>query len=147
MKKLTISVKWAPPGTKKWLTLFAVILLPESPKRVHKKFYALNCRLSISLGSSELWSIMFLNQKKDDVKLTTLEKSWVICTNGWRYYSNCRKISCDFSLNRRELIRSSLRPEFRSLWSARSEPTDTLFGDDLTNYVKKLTMIDKLKRN
>ena len=34
------------------------------------------------------------------------------------------KISHDLSLKRRELIKSSLKPEFRSLCSANNEPTE-----------------------
>ena len=50
-------------------------------------------------------------------------------------------------LKRRELIKSSLKPEFRSFCSAKSEPTDLLFGDKRTKYVKDLTVTNKLKRN
>ena len=49
------------------------------------------------------------------------------------------KVSFDLSLKRRELIKSSLKPEFRSLCSANNEPTELLFGDDLTKYVKDRT--------
>ena len=57
------------------------------------------------------------------------------------------KVSHDFSLKRRELIKSSLKPEFRYLCSANNEPTELLFGDDLTKHVKDLTMTNKLKRS
>ena len=57
------------------------------------------------------------------------------------------KLFCDLSLKRREQIRSSLEPEFRSLCSANHEPRELLFGDDLTKHVKDLTMTNKLKRN
>ena len=57
------------------------------------------------------------------------------------------KVSYDLSLRRRELIKSSLKPEFRSLCSANNEPTELLFGDDLTKHVKDLTMTNKLKRS
>ena len=57
------------------------------------------------------------------------------------------KVSFDLSLKRRELIKSSLKPEFRSLCSANNEPTELLFGDDLTKHVKDLTMTNKLKRS
>ena len=53
------------------------------------------------------------------------------------------KVSFDLSLKRRELIKSSLKPEFRSLGSANSEPTELLFGDDLTKHVKNLANSDK----
>ena len=43
------------------------------------------------------------------------------------------KVSYDLSLKRRELIKSSLKPEFRSLRSANYEPTELLFGEDLAN--------------
>ena len=56
------------------------------------------------------------------------------------------KVSYDLSLRRRELIKSSLKPEFRSLCSANNEPTELLFGDNLTKHVKDLTMTNKLKR-
>ena len=55
------------------------------------------------------------------------------------------KVSYDLSLKRRELIKSSLKPEFRSLCSANNEPTELLFADDLKKHVKDLTMINKLK--
>ena len=57
------------------------------------------------------------------------------------------KVSYDLSLKRRELIKSSLKPEFRSLCSANNEPTELLLGDDLTKHVKDLTMTNKLKRS
>ena len=53
------------------------------------------------------------------------------------------KVSFDLSLKRRELIKSSLKPEFRSLCSANNEPTELLFGDDLTKHVKNLANSDK----
>ena len=49
------------------------------------------------------------------------------------------KISYDLSLKRHELIKSFLKPEFRSSCSASNEPTELLFGDDLTKYVKDRT--------
>ena len=57
------------------------------------------------------------------------------------------KISYDLSLKRHELIKSFLKPEFRSSCSANNEPTELLFGDDLTKHVKDLTMANKLKRS
>ena len=57
------------------------------------------------------------------------------------------RVSYDFSLKRRELIKSSLKPEFRCLCSANNEPTELLFGDNLTKHVKDLTMKNKLKRS
>ena len=57
------------------------------------------------------------------------------------------KVLHDLSLKRRELIKSSLKAEFRSLCSANNEPTELLFGDDLTKHVKDLTMTNKLKRS
>ena len=52
-----------------------------------------------------------------------------------------------FPLKRRELIKSSLKPEFRSFCSANNEPTELSFGDDLTKHVKNLTMTNRLKRS
>ena len=52
-----------------------------------------------------------------------------------------------FPLKRRELIKSSLKPEFRSFCSATNEPTELSFGDDLTKHVKNLTMTNRLKRS
>ena len=57
------------------------------------------------------------------------------------------KVSHDLSLKRRELIKSSLKPEFRSLCSANNELTELLFGNDLTKHIKDLTMTNKLKRS
>ena len=57
------------------------------------------------------------------------------------------KVSHDLSLKRRELMKSSLKPEFRSLCSANDELTELLFGDDLTKHIKDLTMTNKLKRS
>ena len=61
------------------------------------------------------------------------------------------KVSYDLSLKRRKLMRSSLKPEFKSLCSANNEPTELLFGDDLTKHersnMKDLTMTNKLKRS
>ena len=47
-----------------------------------------------------------------------------------------RKISYNLSLKRRELIKSSLKPELKSFCSGNNEPTELLFGDDLTKHVK-----------
>ena len=57
------------------------------------------------------------------------------------------KVSYDLSLKRREIIKPSLKPEFRSKRSAYKEPTELFFGDDLTKHVKDLTMTNKLKRS
>ena len=57
------------------------------------------------------------------------------------------KLSYDLSLKRLELIKSSLKPECGSFCSANNEPTELLFGDDLTKHVEELTIINKLKRN
>ena len=46
------------------------------------------------------------------------------------------KISYDALLKRRELIKSSVKPEYRSLCSANNEPTELFFWKDLTKYVK-----------
>ena len=46
------------------------------------------------------------------------------------------KISHDLLLKRRELIKSSVKPEYRSLCSANNEPTELLFGKDLTKHLK-----------
>ena len=57
------------------------------------------------------------------------------------------KVSYDLLLRRHELINLSLKPEFRSLCSASNEPTELLYGNDLTKHVKDLTMSNKLKRS
>ena len=57
------------------------------------------------------------------------------------------KLSYDLSFKRLELINSSLKPEFGSFCSANNEPTELLFGDDLTKHVEELIMTNKLKRN
>ena len=57
------------------------------------------------------------------------------------------KVLYNLSLKRRELVKSSLKPEVRSLCSANNEPTELLFEDDLTKHVKDLTMTNKLKRS
>ena len=46
------------------------------------------------------------------------------------------KISYDLLLKRRELIKSSVKPEYRSLCSANNKPTELLLGKDLTKHVK-----------
>ena len=128
-----------------------------------------NCPLSIPLANSNLWRIMSSNQRKGDVKLVTPQKSLVKVVAGTlNIFTEIQKdkfeiqtiaqmvaditaivgkVSYDLSLKRRELIKSSLKPEFRSLCSANNEPTELLFGDDLTKHVKDLTMINKLKRS
>ena len=58
-----------------------------------------------------------------------------------------RKILYDLLLKRCELIKFSLKPEFRSLCSPYNEPTKLFFGNDLTKHVKDLKMTTKLKRN
>ena len=113
---------------------------------------------------------MSSNQKKGDVKLTTLQKSLIkVVAGALNIFTEVQnekfeiqtiaqmvaditaivgKVSYDLSLKRGELIKSSLKslkPEFRSLCSANNEPTDLLFADDLTKHVKDLTMTNKLK--
>ena len=56
------------------------------------------------------------------------------------------KLFYDFSLRRREFIKTSLKPECRSLYSATNDPTRLLFADDLSKHVKDLTIINRLKR-
>ena len=46
------------------------------------------------------------------------------------------KISHDPLLKRHEVIKSFVKPEYRSLCSADNEPTELLFGKDLTKHVK-----------
>ena len=57
-----------------------------------------------------------------------------------------RKVSYDLSLKRPELIKSSLKPEFRSC-PINNEPTELLFRDDLTKHGKDLKTTNKLKRS
>ena len=56
------------------------------------------------------------------------------------------KLFYDFSLRRRHFIKTSLKPEYRSLCSATNDPTRLLFADDLSKHVKDLTIINRLKR-
>ena len=56
------------------------------------------------------------------------------------------KLFYDFSLRRRDFIKTSLKPEYRSLCSATNDPTRLLFADDLSKHVKDLTIINRLKR-
>ena len=111
---------------------------------------------------------MSSNQRKGDVKLAILQKSLVKVVAGalnifftevqkekfeiqtiaqmvGNITAIARKVSYDLSLKRRELIKS-LKPEFRSLCSANNEPTELLFGPDLTKDVKDLTMTNRMKR-
>ena len=46
------------------------------------------------------------------------------------------KISYDLLLKRRELIKSSVKPEYRSLCSANNKPTELLLEKDLAKHVK-----------
>ena len=57
------------------------------------------------------------------------------------------KVPNNISLKWRELIKSSFKPEFRSLCSANNERTELLFGHNLTKHMKDLTMTNKLKRS
>ena len=112
---------------------------------------------------------MSFNQKKGDVKLAALQKSLVkVVAGALNIFTELQKdkfeiqtiaqmvahiteivgkVSYDLSLKRRELIKSSLKPEFRFLCSANNEATELFFGDDLTKHVKDLTMKNKLKRS
>ena len=112
---------------------------------------------------------MFSNQSNGDVKLATLQKSLVkVVAWALNIFTEVQKenfeiqtiaqivanitailekVSHDLSLKRRELIKSSLKPEFRSLCSANNEPTELLFGDNLIKHVKDLRMTNKLKRS
>ena len=135
---------------------------------IFDKLLLSNCPLSIPLVNSEVWRIMSSNHRKGDVRLATLQKSSVKVVEGalntltevqkekFKIQTIAQmiaditgvveKVSYDLSLKRRELIKSSLKPEFRSLCSANNEPTELLFGDNLTKHVKHLTMTNKLKR-
>ena len=112
---------------------------------------------------------MSSNQRKGDVKLATLQKSLVkVVAGALNIFTEVQKekfeiqtiaqmvaditaivgkVSYDLSLKRRELIKSSLKPQFRSLYSANNEPRELLFEDDLTKHVKDLTMTNRLKRS
>ena len=112
---------------------------------------------------------MSSNQRKGDAKVATLKKSLVkVVAGALNIFTEVQKekfeiqtiahmfaditaivgeLSYDLSLKRCELIKSSLKPEFRSLCSANNEPTELLLGDDLTKHVKDLTMTNKLKRS
>ena len=112
---------------------------------------------------------MSSNQRKGDVKLATLRKSLVkVVAGALNIFTEVQKekfeiqtiaqmvaditaivgkVSYDLSLKRRELIKSYLKPEFRSLCSANNEPTELLFEDDLTKHVTDLTMTNRLKRS
>ena len=112
---------------------------------------------------------MSSNQRKGDVELVTLQKSVVkVVAGALNIFHEVQKdkfeiqaiaqmvaditaivgkVSYDLSLKRREIMKSSLKPEFRSLCSANNEPTESLFKDDLTKYGKDLKMTNKLKRS
>ena len=113
---------------------------------------------------------MSSKQRKDDIKLTTLQKSLVkkIVAGALNIFTEIQKekfeiqtigqmaaditaivgkVSYDILLKRREQIKCSLNPEFRTLYSANNEPTELLFGNDLTKHVKDLAFRNKLKRS
>ena len=57
---------------------FASQISQATSKEIEKKFLLpSNCPLSIPLVKSELWRIMSSNQRKDDVKSATLQRSLV----------------------------------------------------------------------
>ena len=149
---------------------FASRTSQTTSKEIEKKILlSSNCPLSTPLVNSELWRIMSSSQRKGDVKLATLQKSLVkVVAGALNIFTEVQKekfkiqtivqmvaditaivgkVSYDLSLKRRELIKSSLKPEFRSLCSANKEPTELLFGNDLTKHVKDLTMTNRLKRS
>ena len=125
--------------------------------------------MSITLVTSELWIIRSSNQRKGDIKLATLQKLLVkvvaealnvlieVQKDKFEIETNAQtvaditpilgKVSYDLSLKRRELIKSFLKPEFRSFCSVSNEPTEFLFGDDLTKHAENLTMANKLNRS
>ena len=94
---------------------------------------------------------MSSNQKKRDVEFATLQKSLVKAVTGaLNIFHEVQKnkfeiqtieqivaditaivgkVSYDLSLKRRKLIKSSLKPEFRSLCSANHELTELLFEE------------------
>ena len=147
---------------------FASRISQTTSKEIEKKIL-LPSNLSIPLVNTELWRIMSSNQRKGEVKLATLQKSLVkdvaealnIFTEVQKekfeiqtmaqivadITATVGKVSYDPSLKRRELIKSSLKPELRSFCSANNEPTELLLGDDLTKHVKDLTMTNKLKKS
>ena len=57
------------------------------------------------------------------------------------------KVQYDLSFKKHELLKSSLKPQLRSVCSANNQPKELLSGDDLTKYVKDLIMTDKFKRS
>ena len=149
---------------------FASRISQTTSKEIEKKFLLpSDCPLSIPLVNSELWRIMSSNQRKGDAKLASLQNSLVkVVAGALNIFTEVQKekfeiqtiakmvaditaivgkVSYDLSLKRRELIKSSLKPEFRSLCSANNEPTELLFGDELTKHVKDLTMTNRLKRS
>ena len=108
-----------------------------------------NCPLSIPLVNSELWRIMSFYQRKCDIKLATLQKSSVKFVVGTlNIFTEVQKekfkvqvipqivaditaivgkISYDLSLKTRELMKSSLKVQFRSLRAANNDTTELLF--------------------
>ena len=112
---------------------------------------------------------MSSNQRKDDVKLATLQKSLVkVVAGALNIFSGVQKgkfeiqtiaqmvaditvivgkVSYDISLKRRKLIKSSLKAEFRPFYLVNKEPRELLLGDDLTKHVTDLIMPYKLKRS
>ena len=147
---------------------FASRISQTTSKEIEKKIL-LPSNLSIPLVNTELWRIMSSNQRKGELKLATLQNSLVkdvaealnIFTEVQKekfeiqtmaqivadITATVGKVSYDPSLKRRELIKSSLKPELRSFCSANNEPTELLLGDDLTKHVKDLTMTNKLKKS
>ena len=93
---------------------------------------------------------MSSNQRKDDVKLARLQNSLdKVVIGALNIFPEVQKekfeiqtiaqmvaditaivgkVSYDLSLKRRELIKSSLKPEFRSKRSANKEPTELCLG-------------------
>ena len=143
---------------------FASRISQSTSKEIEKNFLLpSSCPLSIPL------CLMSSNQRKGDVKLATLQKSLVkVVAGALNIFTEVQKekfeiqtiaqmvaditaivgkVSYDLSLKGSELIKSSLKPGFRSLCSANNEPTELLSGDDLTKYVKDLTMTNRLKRS
>ena len=174
VQKIDNQCEMVPPLHEKMADIifsnFTSRISQTTSKEIEKNFLLpSNCPLSTPLVNSELWIIMSSNQRKGDVKLATLQKPLVkVVAGALNIFTEIQKdkfeiqtiaqmvaditavvgkVLYDLSFKRRELIKSSLKLEFRSLCSANNESTELLFRDDLTKHVKDLPMTNKLRRS
>ncbi|KAK6179162.1 hypothetical protein SNE40_011582 [Patella caerulea] len=127
--------------------------------------------LSAPLVNMEIWQKLNTFNRKQDIRMTniqkTIQKAAIAITNTTEKLLKsdnlegnkkaiemltdalalCGHANYDMSLRRRELIRSALNPEFRSICSNQVPVTNLLFGPDLPKLMRDIKESNHIGQN